>query len=344
MKLVGTHTRRELQITLGVWAVLLGGAIAGLLMLRSHAVDIINHIHYVDVARGSKAAVLYAEAEKNARAVLQTYQDLNGKSPQKIQVPADDPYLKRSLALYAAALKIDPQPAFSPTRTIAYEMLAQVNEAAGNEVGQLLANASALVSVNNQKDALQYIQRAREANPQSPEPLVLLAQVHLLNADIASAMQAIDDVFTSSTVTPTARAVQARILQAEGKPDLAAEQLQKALEADPQNLDFRLSLAENRAAAGDTAAAAKTLQGGLPDGGWLDAAYLHFYSGSLMDLNDLDEAIRVLEQADRLAPYSGDVQFSLAQAYHKAGKTRQAASALRRATEVKPELQDQLLK
>jgi tetratricopeptide (TPR) repeat protein len=343
MKLVGTHTRRELYITLGVWAVLLLGAISGLLLLRSQAVEIINRIHYVNVSRGSKAAALYAEAEKHARAVMRHYQKLNESSEKKAIVPASDKHLQQSLALYKQAMEIDPQPEFSAERTLAYEMLGQVYEASGNKLGQLLADARALLTVGNKEDALDYIRQAQLANPAAPEPLVLLAQTRLNSNDLAGAKAAIDEVYTSSTITPKARWVKAAVLQNEGRPDLAAAELEKALQAEPHNLDYRLQLAQNQGAAGDKKAAAKTLQAGLADGGWLDPAYLHTYSGYLMELNDLDEAIRVLVQADQLAPYSGDVQFSLAKAYHKAGKTRQAASALRRATEVKPELQDKLL-
>lgn len=343
IRLVGSTSRRELLITLAIWAALLLGAVVALFALRSRSVDIINNIYYVNVTRGSKAGVLYLEAEKYARKALAAYEDANRKSVEQVLLPADNPDLKRSLSLYEQAMTADARPVFSPERTKSYEIVAQLQESVGNTTAQLLAQAQALMTVGDTPDAVSAIEKARAASPASPEPLTLLAEVQLETGDRPAAQAALDELYTSSTVTPRARWIKGRLLMAENQYKEAVHELEQAIKAQPDSMDVRVDLARSQELAGDKKAAAKTMEQGLSDGGWMDPAYLHTYSGYLLDLNDIDEAVRVLVQADKLAPYSGDVQFSLAQAYNKAGKRAQAAAALRRATEVKPELQDHLL-
>lgn len=343
MRLTGSHSRRELSITAGIWIVLLISAIVGLMILRANAVEIINRIHYLNVTRGDKAAVLYAEAEKNARRVFDKFQELNAGSTQKTVVPESNPELQRSLKLFKEALAIDPWPVFAPERTSHYELLAQLNDVAGHRIDQLLNHARAFMTLENRKDALDYIRQARLEAPESPEPLVLLAQAELKADNIEAALAAINDVYTSLTIIPNARFVKSEILQRQGKPKEAIPELKQAVAEDPDNLDYRSNLGSVLANQKQVKEAATVMQEGLADGGWYDAAFLHRYGEMLVRLDDLDEAIRVLSQADRLAPYSGDIQFSLARAFHKAGKSRQAASALKRAVEVKPELQKQVL-
>lgn len=342
LRLVGNTNRRELLITLGVWGVLLVGAITGLLLLRAKAADIINHIYYVNVSRGSKATVLYAEAEKHARVVMTKFDALNAAAPQKVPVPQDDENLQQALALYEEAMYTDVQPIFSSERTTHYELLAQLHEASGNPVQQRLAHARALFTAGDDATAMKYIQEARQVDPTAPEPLVLLAQASIRANDLPTAISAIDEVYTSATVTAEARQVKAEIVSRQGRSSEAVEEMQLALAESPKNLDYRLQLARHLMQIDAPAEAAKVMQDGLADGGWLDPAYLHRYGGYLNEIEDLDEAIRVLEQADRLAPYSGDVQFDLAKLYNKAGRKGQSASALRRATEINPELQDRL--
>lgn len=343
IRLVGSTSKRELLITLGIWAALVCGAVVALFALRSRAVDIINNIYYVNVTRGSKASVLYLEAEKYARRALADYENANRNSAEQVLLPADNPALKRSLSLYEQAVTLDARPAFSPERTKSYEILAQLQESAGDTTAELLSQARALMTVGDKPDALSFIEKARSLQPTSPEPLALLAEVQLETGDVPAARAALDDLYTSSTVPPRARWIKARLLNVENQYKEAVQELEQAIAAQPGNMDFRLELARSQNLAGDKQAAAKTMERGLSDGGWLDPAYLHTYSGYLLALEDINEAVRVLVQADKLAPYSGDVQYSLAQAYNKAGKRAQAAAALRRATEIKPELQDQVL-
>lgn len=343
MKLTGSHSRRELTITASIWLVLFICAIVTILLLRSNAVEIINRIHYLNVTRGDKASVLYAEAEKNARKVFDKFQVLNAGSDEKVIVPSSFPELKRSLELFDEATDIDPWPIFAPERTRRYDILAQLYDAAGMRPEQLLTHARAFMTLDNRDDALDYIRQARLAAPDSPGPLVLLAQTELDANNLAAASAAIDDVYTSLTVTPEARFVKSDILLRQGKGRDAIPELKQAVAEVPDNLDFRSRLGNTLANFSSTEEAAQVMQEGLSDGGWYDAAYLHRYGEMLVKLSDLTEGIRVLSQADKLAPYSGDIQFSLARAYHRAGKNRQAASALKRAVEVKPELQERVL-
>lgn len=342
MALAVNNRPKEVTATLVIWGVLLVIACVALFFIRNNAIEIINHIHYVNVSRGDKARVLYAEAEKNARKGLQMTVAANEESDEKIVPPKAKPFLEKSIALYDEALKVDARPEFSPERTYYYEMLGQVHDANNNRELELLAHARALLSQQNMTDAMENITEARTLAPQSPEPLLLLAQVQDMTNQTTSAQTSIAELMTSYTVTPKAYWFNGQMLNRQGKVAEAADSLEKAVEGEPRNLTFRRDLANVLASLQRYEQAITVLQNGLTDGGWLDAAYLHSYGIFLMRVNDLDEAIRVLNQADKLAPYSGDIQFTLAEAYHKDGKLRQQASALRRAFQAKPSLADKI--
>ncbi len=342
MNIVAHHSRKELLVTLCIWLVLLACAGTALFFLHRNAIRIIDHINYINVSRSAKAEVLYAEAEKNARALLKKAEQLNLESGRKLSIPASNERLQKTIELFKGAFQADIRPEFSSERTMYYELLGQVHDAAGNHSEQLLAHARAFISQNDTTDSLDYIMQARQASAESPEPLLLLAQLHEKNGQTSEALSALNDLYSSYPVTAKARWVKAGILQKTGKSDEAIAELEKAVAADEKNLTYRRDLGVALANAGQMRQAADRLQTGLSDGGWLDASYLHIYGNYLIAAGDIDEAIRVLMQADELAPYSGDVQWSLANAYHQAGKTRQAASALRRATEIKPELHNEI--
>ncbi len=342
MKLVGHHTSKELRVPLAVWGILMVMAIAGLLYLRSNALRIIENIHYVDVSRGDKALVLYAEAEKHARQVLEKAEEMNRLSGRKYVVPKNDENLVKSVELLNKALDVDLRDEFSPERTMYYELLGQVHDAAGNRAEQLGAHTRAMMAQRDVADAADFIRVLREVEPQSPEPILLQAQLHLLSNDTSSALTALDELYTSYTVTPKARWVKGQLLTRVGDVENAAVEIRQAIEQRPENLTYRRDLANLLANKEKKAEAVEVLRGGMEHGAWYDAAYLHTYGNYLTDTGKLDEAIRVLKQADELAPYSGDVQWSLAKAYHEAGKPKLAASALRRATEIRPELHEQI--
>lgn len=338
MSPVYKHAAKEIWITLAIWAMLMAGAIGGLFLLKANAMKIIEHIHYVNVSRGAKAAVLYAEAQKNAAMVLEKAEKMNRLSGKKYNVPAGDEHLKRSLALFEEAFKTDSRQEFAPERTIYYELLGQVHDAAGNRVEQLLAHTRAFMAQRDTEDAKDFINLLREADPDSGEPFLLLAQLHELNHQTTEALTVIDDLYTSYPITPKARWVKARLLSRMGRIEEGVMELSKAVEAEPDNLTYRKDLANFLGHLERTDEAVKVLAPGLKHGGRLDAAYMHSYGIFLTETAEYDEAITVLKEADKLAPYSGDVQFGLARAYHLAGKQKLAASTLRRATEIKPEL------
>ncbi len=340
MKLVGAHSRKELVITLSIWLALLACAIVALLLLQANALRIIDRINYVNVSRGQKAEVLYAEAEKNARKVLEESEVLNLESSRKVIIPAANKQLQTTLRLFDQAFQADIRPEFSSERTMYYELLGQVHDASGNHLEELLAHSRAFISQSDTTDALSYIQQAREASATSPEPVLLLAQLYETNNQIPESLAVLDDLYSSYPLTAKARWVKARVLLKTQQVDDAIVELELAVKEDGKNLTYRQELGMALAVNGKMAEAAEVMQPGLAFGGWLDASYLHMYGNYLMEAADTQEAVRVLGQADALAPNSGDVQLSLAKAYHQAGKSRQAASALRRATEIKPELHD----
>ncbi len=342
MRLVARQSRREVIITLCIWAVLLLAAIVALVLLRQNTARIIEQIHYVNVNRVAKASVLYAEAEKHAAQVLDKAEQLNLESEKKVVVPAGDEHLKKAITLFNEATELDQRPEFAQERRVYYEMQGQVYDAAGNREQQLLSHARAFMTQSNYDDALSNIQSAQDLSTSSVESVTLLAQLYDIQERTTEALALLNDAETSLPLSPKAHWVRGALLHKTGGVSEAVGDFQAAVSGAPKNLTYRLDLAVATSNLGKAQEASDIMQEGLNHGGWLDAAYLHVYGDYLLQAGDFKEAIRVLEQADELAPYSGDVQWSLARAYHKDGQARRASAALRRATEVKPELQEKI--
>jgi len=339
MKLTGKTSKREVRITLGIWAVLLVLGIAAVLLLRYNVMAILERLYFVNVGRGQKAQVLYAEAEKHSRAVLEKAHSLNKSAHVKVSVPETYPQLRQAEKLYEQAFEWDARPEFDLERSVHYELLAQVEDAAGDASGQLINNARAFMTVQNYGDARDYLTSAIRISG-APEATVVLAQLSLKEHKTSEAIALLNELESSKPLSAKALWVKSQGYVQQLDNVKAEESLRKAVEAAPKNLTFRQDLGQMLYANGNSAESIRVMEAGLDDGGWLDPAYLHVYGDYLTNAGDLAEAIRVLKQADELAPWSGDIQWSLARAYHKAGKAALAASALRRATEAKPELHD----
>lgn len=342
MKLVARQSRREVTITLCIWAVLMIAAIAALVLLQRSSARIIEQIHYVNVSRVAKANVLYAEAEKHATQVFERAEDLNAESEKKVLVPAGNVHYQKAVSLFDEAQKLDQRPEFDPDRRIYYEMQGQLYDAAGNTEKQLLSHARAFISRGDFLNALDNIREAQAITTGSVEPVLLLAQLRDEQGSSTEALAILQEAQTSITLTPEANWVLGALHLKAGDLESAITAFRTAVEGEPENLTYRRELAIALKIAGKPKEATEVLRIGLNHGAWLDAAYLHVYGEYLVDVGELNEAIRILKQADELAPYSGDVQWSLAKAYHKAGQARQSAATLRRATEIRPELQNQI--
>lgn len=106
----------------------------------------------------------------------------------------------------------------------------------------------------------------------------------------------------------------------------AIAQFEQAVELDPNHLEATLQLAFEHIASGDYAASKTWAERALE----LDQASFaaHFALGqSLLESGDdqLELAIQELEKAARLAPDVPEIRFTLARAYQKAGRERDAA-------------------
>jgi len=339
MRLTGNTSKREVWITLCIWGVLLVLGITAVLLLRYNALAILERLYFVNVGRGQKAQVLYAEAEKHSRAILKKASSLNKTSSVKVLVPETDPQLQQVEKLYVQAFEWDARSEFDPERSVHYELLAQVEDAAGDTPSRLINSARAFMTVQNYTDARDYLTSAIEISG-APEATVVLAQLSLKEDKTSEAIALLNKLESSNTLSAKALWVKSQAYVKQLDNVQAEASLRKAVEIAPNNLTFRQDLGQMLYANGNAAESIRVMEAGLDDGGWLDPAYLHVYGDYLTNAGDMEEAIRVLKQADELAPWSGDIQWSLARAYHKGGKAALAASALRRATEAKPELHD----
>lgn len=334
---------REVRITLVIWAILLSAAIAGLLLLNANATWILNHIYIVSASRGAKAEALYAEADQEAAAVFKEAQRLNNEASKKVLVNPSNRHFERATRLFHDAFAMDIRPEFDASRAEQYELYAQVMDAAGEEEEQLLASAKAFLARGDKKDALQYIDKARALPRASIEPAVLQAQAELLDKDTSAAAAALGDLMTSSALSAKGYYVRSQVQAGLGKQSAATADLEQAVKAQPSSVTYRRAYAVALAAEGRVKDSLAVFQQGLDKGGWNDAAYLHVYGDNLLKASQFNEAIRVLQRADELAPQSGDVQLSLARAYYKNGQARMADSVFRRAIQARPELHDKLL-
>jgi len=334
---------REVRITLVIWGVLLAAAIAALLLLNANSAWILNNIYIVSASRGAKAEALYAEADQEAAAVLKEAQRLNSEASHKVLVKPTNSHFERATKLFHDAFAMDIRPEFDAGRAEQYELYAQVMDAAGEEEQQLLASAKAFLARGDKKDALQYIEKARALPKVSIEPVVLQAQAELVDGNTSAAAAAMGDLMTTGELSAKGFYVRSQVQAGLGKQEAATADLEQAVKAEPSSVTYRRAYALALAADDRIKESLAVFQQGLDKGGWNDAAYLHVYGDNLLKASLYDEAIRVFQRADELAPQSGDVQLSLARAYYKNGQARMADSVFRRAIQARPELHDRLL-
>lgn len=132
-----------------------------------------------------------------------------------------------------------------------------------------------------------------------------------------------------------------------GREDPIAE-FKKTVELDPKHLEATLQLAFEHIASGDYQAAQKYAERAIALQN--DSFAAHFALGqSLLEQEaaDLNQAIRELETAARLAPDVPEIRFSLVRAYQRAGRAADAArerEEFKRLSELKKAFVEKVLK
>lgn len=345
MTILGRTVRREVVITLIIWLVLLVLACIGLATLRASTSRILHYIYYVNVSRGAKANVLYEEANKYAIRLLKDFEGLNEDSAAKVGIPSDSKDYLRSVQLFDEAMKYDPYPEFSTERIPHYEMLGQLYEASSEpQVDALLMYARASMARGNYEGAERQIHIALDRQSTATRSHVLLAQLRQLQDRTTEGLALLHDLSNMEPLDSKGYWVRANLYQATGEGQNALRDFEQAVVEAPDNIDYRKNFALALTAHKEDEKANRIMAEGLDLGGWQDPAYLHVYGEMLIRGSQYEEAVRILKQADKLGPNSGDIQWSLASAYHYSGQARQAASTLNRAIAIRPELQGRVFK
>ncbi len=147
------------------------------------------------------------------------------------------------------------------------------------------------------------------------------------------ALAVADELLEKYPAQPNAHYLKGYILLLKHSPQ-AAEEFRKELEISPNHVPARLQIAYERLQRGDAA-------GGLPYARRAvelapnDFTAWDIYGRLLLGANRVEEAIRALEKAVKLAPESAEVHFHLATAYSRAGRKEDAARHTRAFRELK---------
>jgi len=330
--------RRQLTITLVIWAVLFTVAGLSLFILNRNAIRVVNWLAYVEAPRFSKVQVLYKEGEKHAALAMNR---LGHESGTSATLPMNDPDASRALELLRQAMKLDPRERYASAREMHYVLLGDLYGAVGQRAEQDAAYGAAALSRNDLVNAEQYARRALTTEAAPGGARLVLAHVLTRKGESQKEFSELKAAAATSD-TAVLSAGYGDILLNKGLAAEAAEQYQKAIQLDPADVNSRKNLANALMVLGKDEEATKVLEEGIQSG-WDDGNYLHLYGELLLKLKKYALAEEVLEQATTVEVTSGDIQLSLARAYNLQGKKRYADRAMRRAIALKPELQGKLL-
>jgi tetratricopeptide (TPR) repeat protein len=195
------------------------------------------------------------------------------------------------------------------------------------------------------KDALE---RLRELAPDDVSSLLTLARLHLSENEPALAVEILETASAYSPNHPTIHRMLVEALVRAGNEERAREILPRILARDPGFLEGRLALARILADGGDRDGAIELLRGVPKDeAGDADTQYLlasELYRRAAggratrsAELEDLDEATRLLESVLAAEPTHLRAQYLRALVLAEQAKRTDAIAALRKLHEVAPQ-------
>lgn len=342
--LIKNSKRKDLIGVLVIWLVLLMIALGAWWVVKSNALDLIYHIEYVEGNRFTRAEALYAEAEKHAFNALQRLDAHVLKTSKTLAVPPlhpDDENVTKGLALFERAFRLDPRTTFHMDKAKYYDRAATLAGLGGHSDTQIKYHTAGLASLGKPSEALKYLHSVVDDNSASPERRLLESEV-LLNANrIDEAAKTL--ALVNDPANPEYLRQMAEYAHRSGNFKGAVESYVAYLELVPTDIDSRKALATVLHRQQQPSEAVAVMIPGIEHGGGDDAGYLHILGDAAFAAKDYELAITYLEQGADVDPVSGDLQFSLARAYHANGDKGKAARALQRAVQLNPELQSRVL-
>jgi Flp pilus assembly protein TadD len=338
--LPGLGSRRDKILILGIWLVLLAVAITAIAVLHANGARIIHYIEYDKEGRYARAQILYLESQKDARVLLRRAEQLNLPSQKKMNVSPAAPEAKSAVSAYEQAARMDPRPDFAADRRVDYDFAGQIFEAIGDDLKGSLAQVAAFLCDRNFGDADVLLKETEAIAPANAQLRIMAAKRYELEGTTTRALAIMNDLYSSGSVPIEGRRLMGRLLLNEGQTSKAIAEMKSALKDDPAYLDLRKDLGAALSGVGMFADAAQVFAGGEDTGGEFDPSFLHLYGQALLSGGKTEDAVRVLEKANLVDPNSAGVEFTLATAYTRLGKTVQARRHLARARELDPSLKD----
>jgi tetratricopeptide (TPR) repeat protein len=338
--------RSEWRMVVVLWVVLVAAAVAALAALNSNATRIINHIEYVKARRFVRAEALFLEAERRANALIRRAGAENTTATVRQVLPQTDPDFVAAVDLYKRAFALTPVDQYAPEMRRHYERMGRMYECVGADRDEVRAYARAFVTAGaaaDLKNAESYASTLATRDPKDAESWRLLAEIRLRDGRVQEAESAVLRFEAAGGAPPDIHKLRGRIAQARGAKADAIREFEATLAKQPSDLQVRKTLAEIYDVDGKPAEALRVYEQGLAHGGTEDGNYMDRYGILLLKSGDATKAVGALEDAADLEPNSDSIQWSLAQAYLKAGMAARSRTAMQRATTLNPALLNKAL-
>ncbi len=344
MAIVAKTGWKELRALLLIWGFLVGTGVATVIVLNLTGSRLINHIEYVEASRFARAQVLYMEAMRHAERLLQKAAELNRDVSTRKTLSPDDPDFKKAVELFGKAFALDPRDPYSRPLRPYYEILAHCYTAVGMDNWARKMGARAFLAEGNNRDASIYAGSVAADDPTDFEAWMLQADAQIRAGELENAEATLLKMEAAGAPPALVHELRGMIAEKRGQVAKAVAEYTLAIEKAPENIDLRKRLAGLLVGEKRREDALKVLREGLAYGGERDPNYLHRLGSLELVVGNAQDAVRYLERAARMEPSSGDIYFSLAQAYQALGKKARAYDALQEAIRRKPRLADQVLK
>jgi tetratricopeptide (TPR) repeat protein len=175
------------------------------------------------------------------------------------------------------------------------------------------------------------LELAIRTNSKSPEPYIVLSAFKMSRGDLAGAVATVNDGIAAAPNASELRVVLARLYLLQNRNDDAVAAYQKAIELDPKAVAPRLELGDAYRAELRQPEKSLAIYNDVLAIDEKNVAARLGLGQALANLNRLDEAFAALTEAQRLAPGSAPISYTLGQFYAMTGKPNEAIAAFDRA-------------
>ena len=312
-------------------------AVAGIIILHTQSVRIINYIEYPETNRLLLADNYLEEAEKIYRDVAGQYAALQGddkRTPKMKSLPA----LERARNLFLESLNL------KPNAPLVYKYLSDLAAFEGDLPAMHYYQGKRALLEKNMDAARDSFNQALSLDAafqpaQEAKIKVLIESGHLDQAE-----RSLEKLFSLSPNHAEAYYLKAQLYKRRHRQEEYREALEETLRLNPTHLDAPKNLADllikkGSEYYGQAISILEKARKAHPD----DANLLHRLGQAYMVKKDYGEAVEVLEEAVEYEKHSASLYFDLARAYEKQGKGSRASWMLEKAIEIDPRFRKRIL-